>query len=324
MMNNYKLFVGAYQTKMTDITKYVGSLSWKDNIDAVATEFSFSTWQYAIAAGTGFTLFNNSNEVLRGIITDASYDENKNFSYSGYDYGLYLNKNEVIKQFNGVPASQAIQELLRIVDIQYSNIARISTPIQKIYKKQTVSDVIKDILDIVFKKTGVKYRLEVVQGKVQVIPQTNIIVNALCQLSPDTSEFEIQKSLAGLNVTESIAEMKNRIIVTDNSQDDAYEKAKAEDAVSKSKYGLLQQVEISDKETNAEQRQVAKNLLKELNKVIKTCSIDLLGNDAVKAGRLLTFDYPDYDFTGTFLIKSSNHSVISGHKHTMSLELEKK
>lgn len=315
-MNDYKLIING-----ADLTKYAGEIEWGDNTDSISSEFSFKLADKKINVGDRFQLKNNNVDVLWGKITDENYTgSSKIFSYSGFDYGFYLNKNEVIKQFNGVSATQAIQQLLSSVNIAYGYIADMPVKITQIYKDKVVSDIIKDIFDQVYKKTGKKYRIEVPFGIVNIVENKPIEITAFYQLSSDTVKFEIQKSISNFSASNSIQEMKNSIIVTSNDEKNNKIIGTAKDQTTINKYGLMQQVETVDKDDPLK-NQVARTLLKELNKVTKTRSLELLGSDQVKSGRILEFNYPEIDFVGNFLIKSVKHRI-PANQHKVSLDLE--
>ena len=315
-MNDYKLYINK-----VDLTKYSGDIEWGDNTDSISSEFSFKLANKNVNVGDIFQLINNNNEVIRGVITDEGYNQNLTiFSYQGFDYGFYLNKNEVIIQFNGIPASQAIQQLLSSVGIPYGSIVDIPIKITQIYKDKVVSDILKDIFDQAYKKTGKKYRFDTSLGRVDIFENKILEINAYYQLSNDTVKFAIQKSLSNFSASNSIQEMKNSIIVTSNDEKSNKIIGIAKDQVNINRFGLLQQVEVIDK-NDPLKNQIARTLLKELNKIAKTRSLELLGADEVKSGRILKFNYPELDFVGNYEIKSCKHRIPANH-HKVSLQVE--
>ena len=46
-----------------------------------------------------------------------------------------------------------------------------------------------------------------------------------------------------------------------------------------------------------------------------------MGDDAVRAGRILEFNQPGMDMVGQYLVKNCTHNY-SNNNHTMQLELE--
>ena len=63
------------------------------------------------------------------------------------------------------------------------------------------------------------------------------------------------------------------------------------------------------------------NLLQKINKITEDFSIDVLGDDKVKSGRVIDIDIPLFNLKGEYLIKESSHSVQNGI-HRINLKLE--
>ncbi len=314
-MNNYKLYINSQ-----DITKYSSEIEWGDNMDSVGSEFSFKSLK-KLYIGDKFLLTNNNIEVIRGILTDESYDKHLIYTYSGFCFGFYLNKNEVIIQFNNVSASDAIRQLLNKVSIPVGNIPAMSTPIKKIYKDVVVYDIMKEILTTNFKKSGYKHIIEVNQGKVDILSYSNLGVNGTYELLPNQS-IDITSALSSFSCTNSIQEMKNSVIVVDNKENSTRIKSQAKDSNNISKFGLLQQIETVN-DDNTKQAVVASTLLKDLNKIANKISVEMLGSDNVRSARILKFNYPELGFIGYYQVKSCKHRVINNNNHKINMELEK-
>lgn len=84
-----------------------------------------------------------------------------------------------------------------------------STSISKMYNNNTVAEIIADILNQVNNETGIKYVLEYENDVFNILPFKVVEVNFTSDKTADES------------VTESILEMKNKIIVISNEQDEA-------------------------------------------------------------------------------------------------------
>ncbi len=67
---------------------------------------------------------------------------------------------------------------------------------------------------------------------------------------------------------------------------------------------------------------IAQNKLKELNKVNEDISITVLGDDNVRAGRILEIDNDIFKLKGQYLVKDCTH-MYQNRTHTMDLTLEK-
>lgn len=306
------------------ITARVGNLSWTDSLDSLGAEFSFdfahsyfdSRFKSRLYNGDIIVIYNGKKEILRGVITEVPINGD---SYKGYDFAWYLNKSETIIQYKKIAADKAIRQLCKKYDVPIAELPKMATSISKLYKDMVISDILKDILAKVKKETGQGYRMEMRKGKLHIIKRGYIKVKPIYY---DRTGKKISCSKAA-NITgaRSIEELKNQVIVAGSGEKKAQVKATAKSSSSIKKYGLLNVVETKDKLTAAKARNIAKNKLKELNKVAVTFTAEMPGNNLVRAGRKLYFDRPEVGIKGWYTVKSCTHTVNNG-LHWMSCEME--
>ena len=324
-MDEYKLYKAAQSTAI-DITKIVGGLTWKDNVDTLGMELSFDRIFTAgveidvdIVVGDKLFLMNNNSEVWRGIVTDEGFSGKFGRSFTCYDYAFYLNKNEIVIQFNGVRADTAIKQLCSKVGVPIGSITAITTSIKKIYKDATPSDIIKDILDQAQKELGTKYRMEMRAGKLYIENYVNLIVKATYQPAFNLASYDSLKS-AQISGSRSIADMKNSIKIVSTEEDSSAVLAEASDSTSINKYGLLQAIESIDKADSAKARNQANNLLAELNRIMENFTLEMMGSDLVRAGRVMYIEEADVNLAGYYLVKECQHQYFNG-SHVMQCEM---
>lgn len=255
--------------------------SYSENLEDVASSFSFTALH-----DYGITTQDKLNNIkvcekgkktpfYFGYITDcehtAKIDE---WQYTGFDVGFYLNKNEVIIQFSNTSIINAIERLCRENLIPAGDIVKFKNSVSKIFKENTISDVLKYLIDLESKKDGIKDvyidckngLLDLKQYKLEQNLSTMIANNIL---------LDSNKTLNNISVKNSIQELKNRVLVTDNSEQ-SIKSIPADDPKSQSKYGLLTHVEkVDTKKTNNLQK-IADEKLAELNKETQTISISML------------------------------------------------
>ena len=87
------------------------------------------------------------------------------------------------------------------------------------------------------------------------------------------------------------------------------------------KYGKLQKVVKLDQKEKLSAAQIAQNELKALSKITEEISIELIGDDRVRAGRLFEVAEAVTGIKGMYLITNVNHAI-KGGIHTMVLGLE--
>lgn len=330
-MDNYIITLIKNNGKNADITSFCGNLSWKDSIDTLGMELNFDTARNTednlmapydiVEVGDKVILTNGDKEIFRGIIIDLGTERFAK-SITAFDYAFYLNQSKTIVQFNKVSGSQVITKLCKDFNVPTGTITSIPTPITKIYKEETISDIIKDVLEQATKKMGIKYRLESREGKIFVEKYTDLVIRPAFKPAPNVGGLDVMKFIGGISKSESIADMRNSILVTSNNEKSSKVVAKATDSNNISKFGLLQDIETVDDETVGEASNIANNKLKELNKIGEDISIGpLLGDDNVRSGRILEVDNDIFDLKGQYLVKECTHNY-QNRIHIMNVTVE--
>ena len=323
-MSDYKV-KAIRNGKANNITPKVGNLNWSDSVDSLGTEFSFdmphSYWDKefkdVLSCGDIIVISHSSNEILRGVITETPINGD---SYKGYDFAFYLNKSECVVQFKRIAADEAIKQLCAKYNVPVGSVSKMPTAIKKVYKDQTVYDVIKDILEQVKQETGQDHRIEMIKGKLQITKSGSIKIKPT--YIDELGKKVICTKSASINGSRSIEGMKNQVIVAGTDENKEQIKSIAISKKSVAKYGLLSEVQTFDDLNNAKAKNKAKTILKELNKVSTNFTAEMIGNDSVRSGRLLYFDRPEAKIKGWYKIKSVTHTVNNGI-HTMSCEMER-
>lgn len=303
------------------ITPIIGSLTWSSNEDALGVQLSFNVaYANIVDIGNLVLLKNGDKEIFRGIVTTEEINGEYSISYIAFDFAFYLNKSKGVYQFNNVKASNAIVRLLNDFNITIGNIASINTIINYIYFDKVISDILKDILQQSTNETGIKYRLEMREGKLFIEKQSDLVINATFKLASNLAAKNITNAISNPTRRRSIEEMKNSIIVISNNNDVVRTEAIAKDEQSISNYGLLQEVQTVEDKDIAQSNNIANTLLKEFNRIFEENSIETIGNDAVRAGRILNINEPKTGMNGNYRIKSCTHTVNNGI-HRMNLDL---
>lgn len=307
-----------------DETRRAGNITRADNLDGLSVSLTFDIavnpddryWPKTnIVAGDKVVFTNGGKAVFSGIITDMSQNSRYAKSYTANDYGWYLNKNEVVVQFRKMIASDAIKKLCNDFGVPVGAICSLPTKISKVYNGDTLSDCIKDIIKQTEADQGKSYRMELRDNKLYVEPYSDLVVRASFKPAANLAPFDPTRYPADERSSESIADMANVTKVVSASEQSAQIIGKAQDSASVARYGMLQKVEQAEQKDSAQAGNLAKNLLLELNKVTKTKTVKLLGDDKVRSGRIL------YHQGVAYLVTSCTHTY-NGAVHTMDLTLE--
>lgn len=327
-MDNYRM-IAISNNQKTDITEFVGEFSWGDSIDTLGMKLSFSVVQNhrdkflnqmkRLDLGDGIVLLNNNKERFQGVIVSDDIGEFDR-SFTCFDFAFWLNKSTLIKQFNKVSSEKAIKSMCEELKIPVE-VKGMKGTINKIYKDKVVSDIIKDIIDEAEKNSGQKFRMEMRGGKLIIEPYANLIVRAEYQLSENTGKFDATLTIGSISKSRSIGNMINSVVITSSDEKSTRVVAKAESKENIKRFGLLQSVESVDDKDKAKAQNIAKNKLKELNRIEEDISMEVLGSDELRAGRILELNNQEYELRGKFLIKDCEHSYKNGvHRCNINVE----
>lgn len=301
--------------KQTNITPLVGSVTWRSNTNELGEqldfEIAFNDDRYfpinPVDLGSMIRL-ENEDEIFRGIVVTEQRNGRSSINYTCFDYAFYLNKSKEVYQFNKIPGQKAIETILNDFKIPIGSIAPITTIINKIYNDKPLSEIIKEIIDIAEKEKGIKYRMEMRQGKLYIEKQDDLVIRATFKLAENIQAYDITNTISNPSRKRTIEDMKNNIKII--SDDKVLAEKKDENLIKQ--YGILQEIKAIDQKDTAKARNIAQNMLKELGKVFEENSVEMIGNDQVRAGRIIEIEEPITGMSGQYLIKDVNHTIKNG------------
>lgn len=315
--------------KDKDVSDIIGNLTWRDTVDTLGVEVDFESpinrydkkfeFLYDITLGDPIQILNAKGEVLVQAIIVSETPNGKITSFTAYDMAWYLNKSTVIKQFKKMIGNDCVKSLCKEIGIDVE-VSGLDTKIDKIYKDKAVSEVIKDIIEQCSQFNSKKFFIEFDKNKLIVSPYKKIKVFGTFEIQKDKF-ININENIGGVSLSKSIVDMKNSVLVITENKGAVRTIGEEQDSKSIEKYGKLQEVVTLDEKEFSKANLVAKNELKKLNKITEDFSIDVLGDDNVKSGRVIDIDLPLFNLKGEYLIKESNHTI-SNHIHKISLKLE--
>lgn len=311
--------------QLINITPIVGTIGRRSNEKELGEEITFDI-AHAEAKhipnnpcdiGDVVILKNRNKEITRAVIVDENRNGRSPIGYTAFDYAFYLNKSNMRIQFIKMKADKCIKKVLNEFGVPIGNIVSIPVTISEIYPNDKPSDIIREILEMAERKLGLKYLMEMRQGKLYIENRKDLVVKAYYQLYDNGFENDVSKVISNPSRTRSISDMINSIQVVDS--EDKLLLTKSDNAMMK-KYGKLQRVIELDQEEKLSATQIANNELKELSKITETVSIELLGDDNVRAGRFFDVEESITGIKGRYLITDVDHTI-QGRNHTMKLGL---
>ena len=312
------------------INNFIIDFSYSDNLNDIATTFNFSSYEnFGIKSENNGKQSINKLEVIAenedkpfyvGYVTDVEHTtDRKVFKYSGFDVGFYLNKNQIIKQFKGDKnIGQELQELCNENNISITkpnekdpntiDILSFTKRVKKIYKGETLGNILKEILQLEKNKGGLKdVYIDCKNGNLSIKKykeEESLIV-------PISQAILIDglTTYNNISVKYSIQNLRNQILVTDNANDKISKQIPEKDDESIATYGLLTHVEKVDTNKENNLKSLAINKLQELNKIEETINLSIIGDYNAAAGTVIPVNIEEYGLNDLFLITTANHNI---------------
>ena len=305
MWNLYAL----YQGQWIDILKYCNNLSWSDDADTLAVSLSFDSILDLPEARTHLMLKKDSKTVFAGVIVNKA-NKDKSSSYTAMDYAFYLNKNDVMIQFN-TNAKTAIETLCNKFGIKH-NIITLNTAINKFYKDKKISEVIDDILTQCQNETGSIYIKEMQGDTLYIYNLDNLKLDCKYAMSND------------FNITRSMEDMVNNVIVVSTEESDSRILENIKDDMNIGIFGQLTEMLTVDKENESQARNTAKNYLNQYNKTKKEMTVTLLdieNCEDIRANRKIYIPIQKYGMDGYYRVKSAQHTL-ANNNHKIAITVD--
>lgn len=311
-----------------DITAFAGDLQAVDELGTLSVELSFGVivapWdQYVekniIVPGDKLRVVNHDLTVFSGQVESVTLDG----GVTAYDRGWYLNKSQIILQVTGMPGDEAIRQACAKAGVGVASICSLPTKITQIWLGDTPADILGEILETVSAETGKQYQYFVRDNGLVVQELPTAAIKAYHKPADNLPAFNITWALGQVSGEDSIAELRNAVLIAAEGDGKAYIGAQAKNAASVEQYGFLQYIQtVTSNPGTAQLKQMAQNLLSQLDRVGRTRTIsEIWGCDEVRSGVVLNFNSPAFGVTGKHRVTSVTHHY-GGAGHTMELEIE--
>jgi len=315
-----------------DITNLVSDLAWSENLDTVGISLSFSVPdkeeryipRIKVMAGDIVQVFNDEGELIRAVVINVTRSYPKR-TVKASDFGFYLNKNDIVIQFKDKSVSECLKELFARVGVTAGGICDMPANAKGVYIKN-VNEIIKELIKIQQDNDGKKYYYELRAEKIYVFQLSAEPISCIFKPAINVAEFDVtEKNDHGRGkYTHSIENMRNAVTAEVNSKTSGEMPEKqfiARDEESIRKYGLLAENYSVNSDEADNIQELAKNELKEKNKLSRELSIDFIGHDKARPGRVMHIVDDWLGIDENYRIKSVSHKI-NGCSHTMSCTLE--
>lgn len=296
-----------------NVSHRVGNVTRSDNLDGLGQEIAFDylynrrdkyTTDMLTEPGDHVQYLDGAEIVVEGLIVETTDPMQGTVSVTGYDYGYWLNETTTDIQFNGCTTSQAIEELMKKVELNVSCV-EIPETVTHNYYDEAISDILKSLIGMATHQSGNKYRLEVRGDTVYIEDYEDLVIEPKFVSAANIAPVDVVYNPGHITITRSIADMYNHVVVKVDGE--IVSEAKDDDSIAK--FGDKTYTIDDDPEADAEV------ILKDVNKVVTGGEVDLLGDNQIRSGRILEFTEDNVpDFVGKFIITNCEHSyTLEGH-----------
>lgn len=315
--------------KTRDITDRVGSPVLEDDSDSLCLQFSFSLLQSSgerfmqplkLAPGDIIAVVNTGSKetVFLGQIQSMSGAHRDSMAYTCLDAGRLLTTNDVILQFNNVPAKTALMNLASKIGIQSISCPNLISSVYDIVK-DNAANIAKSILETVTAENGVPYFLRMMGNTLVIRSFGETCIRGWYRQESNLAAFDIMDEASAPSGSWSIDDLRNHIQVYSDADDAVTVLASAEDAASIRRYGRRTALETFSDQDKVTAASKAKTTLARLNQVTEDFSLHCYGSDRIVAGCRLKVDLEEAK--GEFWVTRVSHSL--GPPHTMDLTLRR-
>lgn len=310
-----------------DITAFAGDLQAVDELGTLSVELSFGVivapWdQYVekniVVPGDKLRVVNHDLTVFSGQVESVTLDG----GVTAYDRGWYLNKSQIILQVTGMPGDEAIRQACAKAGVGVASICSLPTRITQVWLGDTPADILGEILETVAAETGKQYQYFVRDDGLVVQELPTAVLTAYHKPADNLPAFNITWALGQVSGEDSIAELRNAVLIAAEGDGKAYIGAQAKNAASVEQYGFLQYIQtVTSNPGTAQLKQMVQNLLSQHDRVGRTRTIsEIWGCDEVRSGVVLDFNSLAFGISGKNRVTRVTHHY-GGAGHTMELEV---
>lgn len=318
-----KIYAEYNKKHITDITPFCKSVSISGDkeqcsrrleVSLLYSIFDRNHETTQINPGTKVWVILNGEKIFSGIVFDRSLSSsNQEIQFTAFDYLIYLLQNTVTYNFNKMPASKAVEKIIKDLGISFNRIPNINIPITRLISDQSAYEAIIGIYTEIYKQNGKKYMLVADDTKISVIEKGVVVTDFVIKSTRTDSETN---TVLGLEYKDTMSNMINRVMIYD---DNGKFIGKVEDSKLFSYYGILQRT--FQKEEGKSPYSMAKTMLHGIDRDI---SIESIGNWSCRTGYGVNTKifYLDNLQTNILYIDADTHTwEVATGKYTMNLTL---
>ncbi|WP_418655456.1 XkdQ/YqbQ family protein [Clostridioides difficile] len=312
-MNNIKLQVHIKNGAIYNITDIVEKVTWSGDYKSPSRTLEFSIVQSAsdinfrqidIPIASTVCFYVDDKEIYRGMIINRSKDSSNNsISFVSKDMGFLLTQSEVSYNFKDKLVEDIAKQVFNDNKLAVGNIPKTGVKHTKMYIGTTGYDTIMSAYTEASKTTKKKYMIEANLDKFNVIEKGIVTLNVM---------FEERSNLINTSFSESMENVKNKVLVVDQYGNKISEKV--DDKIFKD-VGVIMQKVIQQQENQTT------DIDSEFKGIEQTCNLKGYGDVSCITGRGVKVKDSYTGLVGLFYIDTDKHNWDSSGNYEIDLDL---
>ncbi|HGM1364416.1 TPA: NlpC/P60 family protein [Clostridioides difficile] len=312
-MNNIKLQVHIKNGAIYNITDIVEKVTWSGDYKSPSRTLEFSIVQSAsdinfqqinIPIASTVCFYVDDKEIYRGMIINRSKDSSNNsISFTSKDMGFLLTQSEVSYNFKDKLVEDIAKQVFNDNKLAIGNIPKTNVKYTKMFIGVTGYDTIMSAYTEASKTTKKKYMIEANIDKFNVIEKGTITLNVM---------FEEGSNLINTSFSESMENVKNKVLVVDQYGNKISEKVN--DEIFKD-VGVIMQKVIQQQENSTV------DIESEFKEIEQTCNLKGYGDVSCITGRGVKVKDSYTGLVGLFYIDTDKHNWDSNGNYEIDLDL---
>ena len=301
-----------------EISELVTSVSYTDRLNDGCSKLEFSYIDDDLRIQNGSVVrfkFNGSN-IFYGYVFKHGQNKAKEITVTAYDQLRYCKAKDIIVVKNGETLTNLVNKMCNYFSLNKGYIAKTGYALPTtVHDDKTWLDIIYTAISDILTNTGKWYCLRDEFGSIAIKDLEELQLNLVLGDESLAYDYEYEKSIDD--------ETYNQVKVSiPNEKTGKYESYVAYDSESISKFGLLQYLEVLDKDANPSQaKSKADMLLKLYNREVETLELDCLGDVRVRAGTSFFGQIEDIKLNKRLIVREVTHEFVPVHIMNVSVML---
>lgn len=300
-----------------DISDFVQGLTWKSSMAQAAVMLNVELVDIealdtvsSLVVGSKIRLAYESQELVRGIVTNITRNINGSLSIIALDNMYYLTKNMTSYNAENVPGHQIIMDVLGAFSVPVENVPDIQVPIKQVFRDMTLWNIIQAVFKEDKKVTGDDWLVRLESNRLRFV-----------KLGPDRPKWKLDSARLRLSGSSAMS-MENlyTTFVVRGEKDQIINESANRALIDK--YGQMV-YQVTDEEADLEKsKQMIEALKSTRSGLDESLSLECLGNHEMKCGDRILIQDEALKVNGLYESLSISHSHAGG-LYKMQLQLRR-